>query len=130
MTHEERLTQPQNLSPEEYRARIFSEKNMAVRRKTYTFFGLEVETRQPTVTELDELTTASAEVEKLDPDKKASVVLRVATMFSYIPGTDKKVFQPEDAYALTKMPFGPDMKAMFDAVNELTSITEDAAKNA
>jgi hypothetical protein len=39
--------------------------------------------------------------------------------YSYVPGTEDKVFEPADEDSIRELPFGPDLQRLFTAVNKL-----------
>lgn len=97
---------------EEIRAAIFSGNNKP-RGVIVNFFGVDIEIRQMRVGDMH-LLAASEE----SGDREA--VLRVLINMSFKPETDERVFTQEDYPALKKLPYGPDMNRVAEALKELT----------
>lgn len=88
------------------------------------FFGSTVELRQPEL----------GVVLNMRKDDETSQVARMLIDYTYVPGTDEKVFEEADVDAIQKIPFGPQMKNYIDQMNTLLGVdpvkTEDAIKDA
>lgn len=95
------------------RDRIFA--SAKVKTKTITFFGVDVELRQPSTGRVLELRSLNAE----DPKRAA---MEMIINYTYVPGTDELMFEEADIEALLSMPFGEDMARMNRAISELTDI--------
>jgi hypothetical protein len=101
------------LSRDQMRAHIFSAKAEC---KEIQFFGTSLELRQPTLGTVLDMQQQSVE----------HAALYMLINFAFVPGTDEKVFESADEEGLMKMPFGPDMKRLTDAVNELMGVDVEA----
>lgn len=106
---------------DEMRAAIFAGENKKLARKVITLFGQEVEIRQPTVKQMT----------NLDPsDEKTSFVIKLLVDFTYVPGTDEKVFDKGDIAQLETMPTGAWLNAFNEAFSELTTFdVKESVKN-
>ena len=93
------------------RAQILASKTP--KSKVITFFGGQIEIRQP---KLSDILEARAET-----DQNARVI-NILLMYAYVPGTSQKVFEEGDKAALLEMPFGGDFIAVTDALEELSSV--------
>lgn len=83
-----------------------------------TFFGVEVEIRQPSLGEIllaEEETTKSAQA------------VAMVVKYCYVPGTDDKVFEAADYEALLLLPFGDDFVRVQKAIAQLTNVNVDKA---
>lgn len=85
----------------------------AVKSKIVTFFGQDIEVRQPTLGAVLDATNAA--------DRKDQVVNMLLT-YCYVPGTDETVFEEGDRESLINLPFGDDVGRMQKAIAELTTI--------
>lgn len=83
------------------------------------FFGEQIEVRQPS------LGTVLAQVEEKDKNK---AIVRAIINYCYVPGTDEKVFEPEDEAAILNLPASEDIWRLNDAVSKLTGIDTKAAE--
>ena len=99
------------LSREELRAAIFA--NARPKSKICTFFGQEVELKQPPM-------SAVLELQQLEDRAKAAAQMIVR--YSYVLGTNEKVFDDADIDLISQMPFGGDLAAINTAIGELTDI--------
>ena len=96
---------------DEMRTKIFaSRKPMS---EPVTFFGEDIEIRQPNVRTI--LALSSDDAEGL-----SSVKMFIG--YAYIPGTDIKVFDDEDLEGLTNMPFNEDWMAVNTAIAKMTGV--------
>lgn len=95
----------------EARAKIFGSKKAAS--KIVNFFGADIEIRQP---KLGDIIAAREEV-----DKQAAVIATLVA-YAYLPGTDQKMFTPEDGDLFMEMPFGADFLRITAAIEELTDV--------
>lgn len=117
--------QVENKTPtrDDIRASIFSAANRKRKTRVVPLFGTEVEIKQPTVAEMKELSGGEGEIEDL-------ALVSMIINFSFVPGTDIKVFDISDYDMLASMPLDGDMTNIVKIVQELTSISvEDAVKN-
>lgn len=117
----QQLQQPQDetlittpLTRDEIRAKVLGAKPLV--KVVEDFFGVTVELRQP---DLGTILNAREE-------DQSNQVTRMLTDFTFVPGTEEKVFEPADADALIKLPFGPPMQRFIDSMNEILGV--DAGK--
>lgn len=93
------------------RSTIFSTKTP--QSKVISFMGTQIEIRQPTL-------GAVAHAQEAGAGKNAIAFALIS--YAYIPGTDEKVFDPEDLDALLSLPFGADFLDVAKAVEELSKV--------
>lgn len=82
-----------------------------------TFFGTEVELRQPTLKEI------------LKTDETADKTEQAISMiikYCYVPGTEERVFEAADKDVLLSLPFGEDFVRIQKAIATLTEINVTA----
>lgn len=91
------------------RSRIFSSKPKS---KIINFYGAQVEIRQP---KLDVILNVDRE------DRRAQA-FTMLTDFTYVPGTNEKVFEEADIDALRELPFGDDMTNYLEEIQGLLGI--------
>lgn len=125
----QQLQQPQDealvtfpLTRDEIRAKVLGAKPLV--KVVENFFGVTVELRQP---DLGTILNAREE-------DQSNQVTRMLTQFTFVPGTEEKVFEDADADALIKLPFGEQMQRFIDAMNEILGVDakklEEAVKDA
>lgn len=103
------------------RGKIFADANKVRASRTITFFGAEIELRQPTLRNIAEMA---------DEDSEQAAIVSTLLHYAYVPGTDEKVFTDAHIEALMELPFGPDFTAVADAIKELSATLSKAeAKN-
>ena len=103
---------------DELRGKIFAHR--ALKTETINIFGQDVEIRQPT---LGQLLGARDE-----PDKRRAVV-KLMIEYTFVPGTNERVFEDADYESIINMPFGDDLVKVNQAINRMTSINVEEAKN-
>lgn len=96
---------------DELRAKVLATK--LPKTKLVTFFGAEIELRQP---KLRDILKAQE-----NPDRQASVI-QTLVQYAYVPGTDERLFEETDEEALKEQPFGEDFVAISQALAELTQV--------
>lgn len=110
------------ISRDEIRAAILNSKPKS---SPVYAFGYNLEVRQPPVDVVLGLPTG-------DENRARSMAIML-TNYVFMAGTDQKVFEPEDADALTKIPFSEDLQKISEAINSLTGVgktaVDAAAKN-
>ena|SRR5436190_16723199 len=82
--------------------------------KVITFFGEEIEIRQPSLEDI---------IKAADPGIEGNqqvVVVRTLTKYAFVPGTNERLFDDADAEQLLTMPFGGDFVRVQRAFEELT----------
>jgi hypothetical protein len=103
---------------DELRGKIFAHR--ALKSEVVTIFGQEVEIRQPT---MGQLLGARDE-----PDRRKAIV-NLMIEYTYVPGTNERVFEDGDFESIISMPFGDDLAKVNQAINRLTSVVVADAKN-
>jgi hypothetical protein len=101
---------PTQASRDELRAKIFSSAPKSA--TVEDFFGTTIEIRQPSL----EVALAQRHT---DEENRVYFML---TDYAYVPGTDQKLFDPEDVENIKQLPFGPEFTRLIDAVNDLLGI--------
>lgn len=105
----------------EVRAKIFSAEHKP-RSVFVQFFGAEIEIRQLRVEDMHLLAAGS----ETGDDKEA--IMRILINMSFVPNTDERVFEEADYAALKKLPYGPDMNRVAEALKVLTEANLPNAK--
>ena len=109
----------QNAGQTSIRSKIFSRtKSKSIQ---VEFFGETLEIRQPSMRQLFSL--------QADEENLARRAARMIIEYSFIPGTNDKVFDKADLETIENMPFGQDLRRLQDAITELTGIGDDAQKD-
>lgn len=93
------------------RAKIFQTRK--VRSEVFEFFGTMVELRQPTLDDIVRVRTQE--------DRQAAVIETLVDQ-AYLPGTNERLFTPEDADSFKAMPFGADFIRVTKALEVLTEV--------
>ena len=102
------------------RAAILATENTKAASQTIKFFGAELEFRHPTAGDLIAMATRAGDLN----------LVTFLIDYAYVPGTDEKVFTPEDADALKQLPFTAEMKAVVKLIEGFTSVmVETEEKN-
>lgn len=96
---------------DEVRAAIFASKKLA--RKTITFFGQKIEVQQPTLNDIMSAQTS---------DDRNQAVIDQLVKYSFLPGTNTRVFEDMDADAFKGMPFTNDFIEVSKALEALSNI--------
>ena len=102
-------------SRDNIRSKIFNAKNKHRKSKVIDFMGEDVEVRQPTVKQVQEL---AKEARKEDSD----AVLLSIMEYCYVPGTDDKVFEDADKDGLLDLPVGEWLNNLNQAIEEMTGV--------
>lgn len=79
------------------------------------FNGTKIELRQPSLDDVMNLQDASKD------DKKGAAITTII-QYSYVPGTEERVFEETDRDIIAQLPFNKDVKGLFDTVNELLGL--------
>jgi hypothetical protein len=108
-------------SRDNIRSKIFSAKNKNRKSKVIDFMGEDVEVRQPTVKQVQEL---AKEARKEDSD----AVLLSIMEYCYVPGTNDKVFDDADKDNLLGLPVGDWLNNLNKAIEEMTGVDVSAAE--
>jgi hypothetical protein len=85
--------------------------------------GTELEVREPSV-------GGTLNMAQIDDPKQRMLTLLVNHVF--VPGTEERVFDPEDMEVLQQMPSSGDYKVMMEAIQDMMGLKEgvkEAAKN-
>ena len=109
------------VSRDSIRTRIFSGKNKNRKTKIIDFMGEDVEVRQPTVRQVQEL---AKEARKEDSD----AILLSIMEYCYVPGTEEKVFEIADKENLLNLPVGDWLNNLNQAIEEMTGIDVKVAE--
>lgn len=96
---------------ESIREAIFSRKNFKTRK--LTLYGAEVEIRQPSLGMILEA--------QREEDTRAGII-RILIQYTYVPGTDERVFEESDADSIAALPFGSELIELNKIITELTDI--------
>jgi len=78
-----------------------------------SLFGAEIELRQPTLGQI-------LDVQEGTTTKEA--IIKILIQYSYVPGTNEKVFDTGDEAGLLALPYGKDLSTMNEAIRVLTDI--------
>lgn len=105
------------LTRDEIRSKIFSAKPKSS--VLEDFFGVAIELRQPALHQA---------LQARNTDHTEQVYMMLLD-YTYVPGTDEKVFSSEDVDALRELPFGNEMTQLVQKVTELLG-TDPAAVEA
>jgi len=104
---------------DELRGKIFAHRPL--KSEIVHIFGQDVEVRQPTLGQILDV--------KEDPDRRKAIV-RLMINYCFVPGTNERVFEEADFESIISMPFGDDLRLVNEAINKLTGIRVEEAKNA
>lgn len=97
---------------DQMRADFFSSEKNKPESRIIKFRGYDIEIRQPNLGAI--LAAQSGE--------NSRSVAQTLIQYAFVPGTDEKIFDPEDEESLLRMPFGGDFVRVADALTELTSV--------
>lgn len=103
---------------DEIRSAVFSQKPAS---KVITFVGQQIELRQPPVSVVisdDVISDPNAS----DTERRQAAAVKAILDYSYVPGTDERVFDETDRDGLMALPFNKDWVDLQSAINELTNI--------
>lgn len=91
-----------------------------------TFRGVDLELRQPSVTEF-----LNAQSNPEGEERSASkATIRMIVQFAYLEGTNDRVFEPSDVGVLEEMPMSGEFFRLIQAMNDLLDIkVEEQVKN-
>lgn len=105
------------------RAKVFSRIKDRFKTKVITFYGAEIEMRQPA-------TRYIMDIAGKPEAGSREYFFHMAIEHAYIPGTDQKFFEPADFDSIMSMPFGGDVVKLQNTMLELTTANiEDEEKN-
>lgn len=107
---------------ESIRTAIFTAKPKS---KIVDAFGIKMEIRQPSLKVILESQNVSAE-------ERNTTIALMLVKYAFVPGTTERIFDDVDVDSILGLPFGEDMQAIQDAMNELVGIqkaVEDAKGN-
>ena len=76
-------------------------------------FGCDVEVRQPTLEEV---------IAYQNSEDKVRAAAGIIQRYVYVPDTGERVFEEADLDQIRRMPFGRDMNALQEAINELMGL--------
>lgn len=104
---------------------IFSSDRTKPQVRTVTFFGEELEIRQPDLRTILSISSSSAE-------NRQMAIVDMIIAYAFVPGTNERVFEEPDKDSLLGLPFGNDYSELQKAISELTNVnvlTDTATKN-
>jgi hypothetical protein len=101
------------LSRDAVRAQIFGGEKAKVQKRIISFFGADIELRQPTL--------GAILAAQKNEDREAAVIDTLIEN-AFIPGTEIHVFEDTDADQFKAMPFGDDFISVSEAIEEMTSV--------
>lgn len=100
------------LTRDQIRAELLGKKRKA-KRKPLALWGVDIELKQAS---LGDILLAK---EEEDEHRQAVDML---VKYAVVPGTDERIFEPEDAPTILQWPFGEELLALQTAVAELTGV--------
>lgn len=110
--------QPVVLTRDQIRAEIFkTRKPLSV---VITFFGQQLELRQPTLADV---------MAVQETEDRQSAITQTLVRYAFIPKTEIHVFEAADADAIMQLPFGADMVGVTEALEKLTSVNFQGGKS-
>lgn len=104
---------------------IFSSDRTKPQVRTVTFFGEELEIRQPDLRTILSISSSSTE-------NRQMAIVDMIIAYAYVPETDERVFEDADRDQLLALPFGNDYSELQKAISDLTNVnvlTDTATKN-
>lgn len=113
------MTTPTKKTKGDLRAQIFSAQSMDKKAIPLSFYGADIEIRQPSVGEIEKL---------IDKDTQRISFVQVLIDHAYVPGSPDKVFDQADYDQLRDLPYTGDMSKVADAVTQLTNVKVKAAE--
>jgi hypothetical protein len=81
-----------------------------------TLSGQEIEIRSPSLADI---------VELQQEDNRAVSFARMLIAYAYVPGTDERLFDPEDEAEILKMPFNEELRKLTNAMNKMLGVDSD-----
>lgn len=111
-------TEVKVLTRDDIRSKIFSAKPKS--ELVENFFGTTIELRQPT------LEIALQQRDTAEADR----IYFMLTDYSFVPGTDEKVFDKEDVDAIRQLPFGGEFTGLMNKVNSLLGLKTEEVEAA
>ncbi len=106
-----------NTKRDEIRAKVFASSNTVT--EVLDVYGTQIELKPPTLGALMDAQDA--------PDTKTSVA-RMIIEYSYVPGTQIRVFEEADIDSILDLRFGEDLRKMQAAITRLSGVDMDQAK--
>ena len=100
----------------EMRASIFSDEKKKPASLPFTFFGEQMEVRQPTLLQIHKMGKYAAS------DKPG--IARAIIEYCYIPGSDEKVFEETDLDQIASLPTGQWLHDFNEVIEKLTGTTD------
>jgi len=107
------MTQAQQLTRDEMRTKLLGRHQIDA--KLITVFGVSVELRAPT---LDEIVGNEKDVEKDSKQRATEMIIK----YSYVPGTNERVFEDTDHAAILQWPFCKDLLDLQRAINVMAGL--------
>lgn len=109
------------LDPRTLKSRIFSAERKRFRSEIVTFFGEQIEIRQPSLGRM----LSSADDMGEDASQRGTFVL---LNYAFMPGTEIPVFDASDSEQILSLPYGEDFSNLMAAFQRVTGISVDAAE--
>lgn len=113
LANDEAVASPTQPNRDSMRAAIFASQNKKLKSKVISFFGQDVEIRQPKLGSI---------LDAREEEDRQAAVINTLVEYTYVPGTDIKLFDDADADAFKEMPFGKDFLAVNKTLEELTEV--------
>ena len=107
---------------DDIRAAMFADDNKKPAIRQMTLFGQKVDIHQPTLGQMSEVGRRAGQDPKIPP------VVRLLIMYTYVRGTDVKVFDDSDAEQLASMRTGKWLEEFNTVMAELSSVDVQAAE--
>ncbi len=117
---EDTVSEERKLTAKEARQKIFQESKSRVEYLTYK--GIDLEIRQPTVSEFINSNTVE-EGEKRDASKVSVAML---VRYTYLRGTDDRIFEDSDVDVLLASPMNGEFLQLIGKMNSLLDIKVEA----
>lgn len=114
-------TEQMKFSREALRKKIFSEENIKPKVIPLQFNGTDLEWRQPSIRDVQEAQT-------LQEGKNFMALMLIG--YTYVPGTEEKVFADEDYEMILGMPLSPSWQGVVQKISDTLDLkVEEKVKN-
>lgn len=115
------ISQP--LTRDNVRARIFAADNTRGEAEIINFFGTKIELRQPSVGDMQKFSEQAGQGD-------TTQFTQILVSYSYVPGTNEKVFESGDVASLNLLPFNAEMQHVVTVIERFTNLSvQEAEKN-
>lgn len=112
MSNKETAAEAAPITRDSVRSAIFANAGK-YRKETLSFFGTEIELRQPSL---------GAIIEAKEAANSQNAIINTLIRYAYVPGTNVKVFEDADEEALRELPFGGDFIEVTKKLEVLTEV--------